>query len=173
MPTSDKDSSITKHQWNTALATLYNHLIQNRLWVLIQDSRYSSLITKGTIPSKDLIVCSTPTQARQLVNRTASLYSWDDPAPIAIPSFAQLQVLDGLPAWALGAGGRAAHLASLAAATATHEAAAAAIAAGLAPPAVVAPVHSAEDTQFLTDHAGSVKCNASIVDIVDTELANV
>ena len=27
------------------------------------------------------------------------------------------------------------------------------------------------DSQFLTDHAGSVKCNASIVDIVDSELA--
>ena len=59
---------------------------------------YNEGLTKGTIPSKDLIVCSTPTQARLLVNRTASLYSWDDPAPIAIPSFAQLQVLDGLPA---------------------------------------------------------------------------
>ena len=160
MPTSDKDSSIAKHQWNTALATLYNHLIQNRLWILSQDSRYSSLITKGTIPSKDLIVCSTPTQARHLVNRTAVAFSWDDPAPIALPSYAQLQVLDGLPAWALGAGGRAAHLSGLADAQQAQTAAAAAVLAGQAAPAVVAPVHSAEDIQFLLDHAGSVKCNA-------------
>ena len=161
MPTSDKDGSIPKHQWNTALATLYNHLIQNRLWILSQDSRYSSLITKGTIPSKDLIVCSTPTQARQLVNRTAVAYTWDDPAPIALPSCAQLQVLEGLPAWALGAGGRAAHLAGLAAANQAQAAVAATILSGNPVPAVVAPVHSAEDIQFLQDHAGSVKCNAS------------
>ena len=105
MSPTDSTDKPTKHNWNTASATLFTHLLLNEPWVLDLDSRFLSLVQTGTVPSKDRIVVSTPRQARELLNRSAAIYSWEDPAPIAIPTRAQLLALDALPIWALGAGG--------------------------------------------------------------------
>ena len=170
MPDTDSDKP-TKHMWDTASATLTAHLILNEPWLLGLDSRYQSLVETGTVPSKDKIIVSTPRQARELLTRSAPVYSWNDPAPIALPSLAQLRILEELPVWALGTGGVAAHLSGLAAANAVATAAAAATLVGDPVAAPAGPVLSDADRAFMVEHKDSIKLNPSFIDVLDVSLA--
>ena len=72
--------------------------------------RYAALYEHSYFVSKDKLVVSSPTMARQIMAQTLPLYSFEDPSPIAEPSNAQRVKLASMPEWALGAGGITAHL---------------------------------------------------------------
>ena len=96
--------------WNNSIPQLRQCLVDNENWVMDQDVRFRAMIETATAVSRHMVVVSTATQARQIKARQAEVYTYEDPAPVAIPSAAMRVALAELPVWALGSGGAAAHL---------------------------------------------------------------
>ena len=112
MSTKDTDTTdkVNKPIWDMQISTIKAHLDAIPYWLYQQDSRYAALFEHGYFVSKDKLVVSSPTMARQIIAQTLPLYSFEDPSPIAEPSDAQRAKLAAMPEWALGAGGTTAHL---------------------------------------------------------------